>query len=205
MEKIRICVLGSGNLATALGKILALNAVILPDVDNLVQMFVQDELFEGMRLNAIINSHHVNAKYLPMLELPANLVASTDLVATAKYADIIVFVMPQQCVRETCNILLGKIKPNAMAISVVKGFMLTENGEIELITQAIERFLKIPCAVLVGVNMASEVTLDNYCEATLGYRDMKHMKLFKDLFSTPKFRVTVIDDADGVEVCGYLK
>ncbi|XP_061388947.1 glycerol-3-phosphate dehydrogenase [NAD(+)], cytoplasmic-like [Musca vetustissima] len=150
--------------------------------------------------------------------LNTNLVACTDLVETAKYADIIVFVMPKQFIEDFCKTLLGKIKPNAMAISVIKGFVVNAadgdtngtngaggNGGIQLISQTIMKYLKIPCAVLMGVNLASELTLNRYCEATLGCRDMKHSKLLKDLFSTPKFRVTVIDDADCVEVCGYLK
>ncbi|XP_075144669.1 glycerol-3-phosphate dehydrogenase [NAD(+)], cytoplasmic-like [Haematobia irritans] len=205
MEKTSICVIGSGNLGTAIGKILAENAAILTDVEDSVNLFVYDELFEGIRLSEIINTHHVNAKYLPMLQLPENLIACTDLVETAKYADIIVFAMPQHLIEDFCQTLLGKIKPNAMAISIIKGFTINENGGIELISQTIMKFLKIPCAVLMGVNMASEVTLNKYCEATLGCRDMKNSKLFKDLFSTPNFRVTVIDDADCVEVCGYLK
>ncbi|XP_073820769.1 glycerol-3-phosphate dehydrogenase [NAD(+)], cytoplasmic-like [Musca autumnalis] len=210
MEKIQICVIGSGNLGTALGKILAENAPSLDDVEERVNMFVYDELFEGVRLSELINTHHINAKYLPQLQLPSNLVACTDLVETAKYAEIIVFAMPKQFIEDFCKTLLGKIKPNAMAISVIKGFVDKNldaggNGGIELISQTIMKYLKIPCAVLMAVNLASELTLNRYCEATLGCRDMKHSKLLRDLFSTANFRVTVIDDADCVEVCGYLK
>ncbi|XP_058985617.1 glycerol-3-phosphate dehydrogenase [NAD(+)], cytoplasmic-like [Musca domestica] len=215
MEKIHVCIIGSGNLGTALGKILAENAAALSDFEERVNMFVYDELFDGIRLSDLINSHHINEKYLPQIQLPDNLVACTDLVETAKYADIIVFVMPKQFIEDFCKTLLGKIKPNAMAISVIKGFVLNEGDDnggevasgsgIQLISQTIMKYLKIPCAVLMGVNLASELTLNRYCEATLGCRDMKHSKMLKDLFSTPNFRVIVIDDADAVEVCGYLK
>lgn len=231
-----------------MGKILAENAAALSDVEERVNMFVYDELFDGIRLSDLINSHHINEKYLPQIQLPDNLVSCTDLVETAKYSDIIVFVMPKQFIEDFCKTLLGKIKPNAMAISVIKGFVLNEGDDnggevgsgsgIQLISQTIMKYLKvkyevfakgivsvcflffwnlhillwvlffiskIPCAVLMGVNLASELTLNRYCEATLGCRDMKHSKLLKDLFSTPNFRVIVIDDADAVEVCGYLK
>uniref|UniRef100_A0A1I8Q749 Glycerol-3-phosphate dehydrogenase [NAD(+)] n=1 Tax=Stomoxys calcitrans TaxID=35570 RepID=A0A1I8Q749_STOCA len=205
MKKISICVIGSGSLATSLAKILAHNAVLLPHVEDRVNIFVYDELYNDVPLGDIINSRHVNEKYLPMIELPENLVACIDMVETAKLADVIVFAIPRHCILVTCNILMGKIKPNAMAISVIEGFSLKENGEIQLISQEIVKSLKIPCGVLMSVNLANEVALDRYCEATLGCRDLKNIKLYKDLFSAPKFRLTVIDDVECVEVCGFLK
>lgn len=34
---------------------------------------------------------------------------------------------------------------------------------------------------------------------------MKNGLLFKELLQTPNFRITVVDDADTVELCGALK
>lgn len=34
---------------------------------------------------------------------------------------------------------------------------------------------------------------------------MENGQLFKELLQTPNFRITVVDDADTVELCGALK
>ncbi|XP_061389259.1 glycerol-3-phosphate dehydrogenase [NAD(+)], cytoplasmic-like, partial [Musca vetustissima] len=137
----------------AVGKIVVENAATLQDVEDHVNMFVYDEFFDGVRLRELINNHHIIAKYLPLLKLPSHLVACTDLVETAKYADIIVFVIPKQFIEEFCKTLLGKIKSNTVVIkgSVVNATVdadanrangVGDNGGIQLISKTIGKFLK---------------------------------------------------------------
>jgi glycerol-3-phosphate dehydrogenase len=42
-----------------------------------------------------------------------------------------------------------------------QGFDIAEGGGIDLISHIITRCLKIPCAVLMGANIASEVSIIN--------------------------------------------
>lgn len=100
---------------------------------------------------------------------------------------------------------MGKIKPNAVALSLIKGFDVAEGGGIELISHIITRHLKIPCSVLMGANLANEVAEGNFCETTIGCRDMKLAPVLRDLMQAHYFRVVVVDDVDAVEVCGALK
>lgn len=64
---------------------------------------------------------------------------------------------------------------------------------------------QIPCAVLMGANLANEVAEGNFCETTIGCTDKKYGKVLRDLFQANHFRVVVVEDADAVEVCGALK
>ena len=48
-------------------------------------------------MTEVINSTHINKKYLPGIELPDNVVAVPDLVEAVKDATALVFVMPHQC------------------------------------------------------------------------------------------------------------
>lgn len=47
-------------------------------------------------------------------------VAVPDVVDAAKDADILIFVVPHQFIRNLCSTLLGKIKPTAAALSLIK-------------------------------------------------------------------------------------
>lgn len=50
------------------------NAAKLPEFDNVVNMWVFEELIGGKKLTEIINTDHENVKYLPGHKLPANVV-----------------------------------------------------------------------------------------------------------------------------------
>lgn len=113
--------------------------------------------------------------------------------------------MPHQFVPNQCKALFGKIKPNAIAISLIKGFDKAEGGGIDLISHIITRHLNVSCSVLMGANLANEVADGQFCETTIGCRDPKYAKVLRNLFQAEHFRVVVVDDADAVEICGALK
>uniref|UniRef100_A0A0K8TP17 Glycerol-3-phosphate dehydrogenase [NAD(+)] n=1 Tax=Tabanus bromius TaxID=304241 RepID=A0A0K8TP17_TABBR len=204
-DKVKVCIVGSGNWGSAIAKIVGANAAKLPQYDERVTMYVYEEMIEGKKLTEIINTTHENVKYLPGHKLPPNVVAVPDIVEAAKDADILIFVVPHQFIRNFCGSLLGKIKPTATAISLIKGFDVAEGGGIDLISHIITRHLKIPCSVLMGANLANEVAEEKFCETTIGCRDMKLAPILRDLFQAHHFRVVVVDDVDAVEVCGALK
>lgn len=49
-----------------------------------------------------------------------------------------------------------------------KGFAQGDGTNIKLISKIIEEKLKIPCAVLMGANLANEVAEEHFCETTIG-------------------------------------
>lgn len=204
-DKINVCIVGSGNWGSAIAKIVGTNCAKLPEFEERVTMYVYEEMVDGQKLTEIINTKHENVKYLPGRKLPVNVVAVPDLIDAAKNADILIFVVPHQFIPNFCKTLLGKIKPDAIAISLIKGFDKAEGGGIDLISHIITRHLKIPCNVLMGANLANEVADEKFCETTIGCRDSKYAKTLRDLFQSDNFRVVVVDDADAVEVCGALK
>lgn len=97
------------------------------------------------------------------------------------------------------------MKPTAIGLSLIKGFDVAEGGGMELISHIITKHLNIPCAVLMGANLANEVAEEKFCETTIGCKDKKMAPILRDLFQTPNFRVVVSDDVDAVEICGALK
>ncbi|CAD5121559.1 DgyrCDS10058 [Dimorphilus gyrociliatus] len=204
MSPKKVCIVGSGNWGMVIAKIIGNNVQNTKDFETSVSMYVFEEMVEGRKLTEIINTDHENTKYLPGHKVPANVVAIPDVIEAASDADVLVFVLPHQFMKNICKTLKGKVKESAVGITLIKGLDITEAG-LDLISNMIRRELSIPCAVLMGANIASEVARENYCEATIGCKDKDIGNTFKDLMQTPYFRIVVVEDEATVELCGALK
>jgi len=160
---------------------------------------------EGRKLTEIINTDHENVKYLPGRPLPHNVVAVPDIETAAADADYLIFVLPHQFIKRACAPLVGKLKPDAAGLSLVKGFAILPGGGIKLISKLISEEMGLPVSVLMGANLANEVADEKFCETTIGAEDPVVGSDLKLLFQTDNFRVTVVADAAIVEICGALK
>ena len=69
----------------------------------------------------------------------------------------------------------------------------------------VKNLLKIDCCVVMGANLANEVANENFCEATIGIKNVNEGVLLKEALQTPYFRICVVKDAEVVESCGALK
>ncbi|XP_074157577.1 glycerol-3-phosphate dehydrogenase [NAD(+)], cytoplasmic-like [Sminthopsis crassicaudata] len=98
----------------------------------------------------------------------------------------------------------GHLKPGAFGISLVKGIHESP-GTLRLTSDIIQEMLDIEMSVLMGANIANEVAEEKFCEATIGCTNPKHGKIFKELFETTNFRMTIVEDYETVELCGALK
>uniref|UniRef100_A0A673L2B7 Glycerol-3-phosphate dehydrogenase [NAD(+)] n=1 Tax=Sinocyclocheilus rhinocerous TaxID=307959 RepID=A0A673L2B7_9TELE len=162
--------------------------------DSTVNMWVFEETVNGRKLTEIINTDHENVKYLPGHKLPENVVAVPDLLDAAKSADILLFVIPHQKVAKITR------QSHLKQIGVDEG----PDG-LKLIAEVIHEKLGIKMSVLMGANIANEVADEKFCETTIGCRDQAQGALLKELMQMHHFRVTVVQEADVVEICGALK
>jgi glycerol-3-phosphate dehydrogenase (NAD+) len=80
----------------------------------------EETLDDGQKLTEVINKKHENVKYLPDHKLPENVIAVPDLSEAVKDADVLIFVMPHQYVKKTCEELKDKIKKDAFALTLIK-------------------------------------------------------------------------------------
>ncbi|KAI4881355.1 hypothetical protein NFI96_015591 [Prochilodus magdalenae] len=227
----RICIIGSGNWGSAIAKIVGANAAKHDTFDTTVNMWVFEEMVDGRKLTEIINTQHENVKYLPGHKLPPNVVAVPDVVEAVKGADILIFVIPHQFVNRTCDTIKGHIKQDAVGMSLIKASSPAQHSHpdrdlnpsllhvvvvpwqgvdegpdgLKLISDVIKEKLGITMTVLMGANLANEVAQEKFCETTIGCKSKEHGPLLKKLMQTTNFRVTVVEEADVVEICGALK
>uniref|UniRef100_A0A8C4QAZ4 Glycerol-3-phosphate dehydrogenase [NAD(+)] n=1 Tax=Eptatretus burgeri TaxID=7764 RepID=A0A8C4QAZ4_EPTBU len=138
-------------------------------------------------------------EFLLALEL-----AVADLLETVTGADILVFVVPHQFIRNICKQLKDHLTPTTIGVSLIKGIDEGPSG-LKLISDIIREELSIDMSVLMGANIASEVADGKFCETTIGSKNKQNGMLLKNLMQTPNFRIAVVEDADTVEICGALK
>ncbi|CAI2172048.1 18715_t:CDS:2 [Funneliformis geosporum] len=190
----KVAVIGSGNWGTAIARIVGGNVLQLKGFDHDVKMWVFEEKIGERKLTELINEKHENVKYLPGYKIPDNVKAVPDLFETIKDATILIFVIPHQ----------GKVHTKAKAITLIKGFDTSDTG-IRPMSEVIHEALNVPVCTLSGANIANEIAEEKFSETTIGYRNRQEGELFKRLFETKYYRVGIIDDVVGVELCGALK
>uniref|UniRef100_A0A6I8SC15 Glycerol-3-phosphate dehydrogenase [NAD(+)] n=1 Tax=Xenopus tropicalis TaxID=8364 RepID=A0A6I8SC15_XENTR len=189
---------------SAVAKIIGHNVKNLKKFASTVNMWVFEENINGRKLTEIINTEHENVKYLPGYKLPENVVAVPNLSDAVKDADLLIFVIPHQFIHKICQEISGKVHRNALGITLIKGIDEGPEG-LRLISDIIREKMDIDVSVLMGANIANEVAAEKFCETTIGSKNKEHGLLFKELLQTPNFRITVVEDADTVELCGALK
>ncbi|XP_068791605.1 glycerol-3-phosphate dehydrogenase 1-like protein isoform X2 [Struthio camelus] len=201
---LKVCIVGSGNWGSAVAKIIGNNVKKLQKFASTVKMWVFEENINGKKLTDIINNEHENVKYLPGYKLPDNVVAVPNLNEAVQDADLLVFVIPHQFIHKICDEITGRVPKKALGITLIKGIDEGPEG-LKLISDIIREKVEIDISVLMGANIANEVAAEKFCETTIGSKILQNGLLFKELLQTPNFRITVVDDADTVELCGALK
>ncbi|CBI17717.3 hypothetical protein VitviT2T_022346 [Vitis vinifera] len=206
LHKSKVTVVGSGNWGSVAAKLIASNTLKLSSFHDEVRMWVYEEILpSGEKLSEVINQNNENVKYLPGIKLGKNVVADPDLEHAVKDATMLVFVTPHQFMEGICKRLVGKIRGDAEAISLIKGMEVKMEGPC-MISTLITDLLGINCCVLMGANIANEIAVEKFSEATVGYRENRDIaERWVRLFSTPYFMVSAVQDVEGVELCGTLK
>jgi len=156
------------------------------------------------KLTQIINRLNENVKYLQGVKLSSNIIAEPNLEKTVQGASLLVFVTPHQFTAGVCGQLRGKISENARAISLTKGMEIDEEG-FQLMSGLIKKELKIDCSVLMGANIANEIAMERFSEATIGYSIKENGEIFRLLFDAPYLQIRTVDDVPGPEMYGTLK
>jgi len=206
--KKRVCLLGSGNWGSAVAKILGTNAAKYDSFETEVRMWVYEEEVEvdgeKRKLTEVINQRHENIKYLPGIALPENIIAEPDVKKAAEGAHILVWVLPHQFVGRTAAGIKDVVAEGCVSCSLVKGGIDIKPEGMELCSEVIVKEFNHPVSVLMGANLANEVALGQFAEATLGCTDAMGPTL-QTLFDTPTFRVRQVHAVEAVELCGAVK
>ena len=194
---MKIAVLGSGSWGTALGQVLAENG------HEVVLWGREDHIADE------INQAHTNSHFLPGINLPATIVATTDLKAALHQAAVLLFVLPPKAIRSVARQVasyLNQSDAQPLLVHATKGL---EQGTHLRVSQMIEE--EIPrqdyqdLVVLSGPSHAEEVARHDLTTVTAACPNLQAAEKVQALFKNHYFRIYTNTDVIGVEMGAALK
>lgn len=185
-----IAVIGAGSWGTTLACLLAEKGY-----DTSLWVFEKDLADE-------INLTGKNNLYLPDVDLPSGLKATSDISDAVQNARYIVNVVPTQFTRSVFTEMVKYISTDALIISASKGI---EQKSLLTVSSILKEISNRRIAVLSGPSFAKEVIKKFPTAVTLASEDSSDGLLLQEIFNTSYFRVYTHSDILGVELGGALK
>ncbi|MGD3108105.1 NAD(P)H-dependent glycerol-3-phosphate dehydrogenase [Streptomyces sp. YGL11-2] len=189
----RCAVFGTGSWGTAF-------AMVLADAGCEVTLW-------GRRAALVdaINNGRTNPDYLPGVELPAGVRATTDPAEAARGADFTVLAVPSQTLRANLAEWAPLLPSDTVLVSLMKG---VELGTAKRMSEVIEEVAKVPAervAVLTGPNLAKEVAARQPAAAVVACADEAVARRLQTACHTSYFRPYTNTDVVGCELGGAVK
>lgn len=151
-----------------------------------------------------INRDHFN-HYLPGVELPSNIQATTDMEEAVRDAEAVIIVSPSSAVRQVASQLKPYWREGVLVIHAVKGFEVETLKRPSTIISEELGCEEGEIVVLSGPSHAEEVV--KKCPTTVVVASLNEQAAMRaqDLFMNAYFRVYTNRDMVGVELAGALK
>jgi glycerol-3-phosphate dehydrogenase (NAD(P)+) len=153
-----------------------------------------------------INVSRANPDYLPDLQLPPLLTATSDLAGAVDGTEAVIMAVPSHGFREVFARLAPTLSPTIPIVSLTKGI---EQGSLATMTEVIAAVAPDHAPELIGVmsgpNLASEVAAGQPTATVIAMTDPGAALELQQLFMGPTFRVYTNEDVVGCELAGALK
>ena len=189
----RVAVLGAGSWGTTFAKILA-------DGGSSVALWARRP-----ELAREISQSNRNSDYLPGINLPRNVWASSRLPEVLDGAEQVYLSVPSQSLRENLRIVRELIPDDALVVSLMKG---VEKGTGSRMSEVIRQELAVGgdrVAVASGPNLALEIAKEQPTAAVVSSESLETATTVAMTATNPYFRSFVNTDVIGTEFGGVLK
>ena len=143
-----------------------------------------------------------NRKFLPGIHLPDGVKVRSELEAALDGAEVVLFVVPSQAVREVAIRVRGA-GGSSVPVIASKGL---EQGSMRRLSEVVTEALGDPApVVLTGPSHAEEVSVGIPTSVVVASADAARARMVQVLCSTSRFRVYTNADVVGCETAAALK
>ena len=192
-SKKKVAVFSAGSWGTAF-------SLVLADAGNDVTLWARrDDVVEA------INERRENTDYLPGIELPPSISASTDPEQVAADADVVVLTVPSQSLRENLTAWAPIIPEKATMVSLMKGVELGTLMRMSEVIQEVTDASAQRIAVISGPNLAREIARREPAASVVACLDEDRAKELQAITHGPSFRPYTSVDVLGCEIGGAYK
>ena len=190
-ERPTLAVLGAGSWGTALAALTARNGVP-------TRLWGRDA-----KALAAMTETGQNQRYLPDIQLPAELRFESDLAAALRGAGVVLIVVPSHAFAAMLDEIAPLLEPGAAIAWATKGF---EPGTGRFLHELVAE--KLPgraAAVVTGPSFAKEVALGLPSAVTVHSDDEAFAQQLASMLHAPNFRAYSGGDVLGAELGGAMK
>jgi glycerol-3-phosphate dehydrogenase (NAD(P)+) len=152
-----------------------------------------------------INVRHENPRYLPGIELPRTLTATTDPGAALDGADLVVLAVPAQTLRDGLTAWAPLIPGQALLVSLMKGIELGSRKRMSEVIMETAGAAQSRVAVVSGPNLAREIAERQVAASVVACSDELSARMLQRACHTGYFRPYSNTDVLGCELGGTVK
>jgi glycerol-3-phosphate dehydrogenase (NAD(P)+) len=189
-----VALVGAGSWGTAV-------AVLVADNGADVRLWCRRK-----ELAETINATRCNHAYLPRVELPQSVVATSDLAEAVSGARLVMVAVPSHAFRDVFGAAVAALAPGVTILSLAKGI---EQGSLrrmtEVVAEELPRLERGRVGVLSGPNLASEVAARRPAASVVAMADDQEAQAVQKSLMTAYFRVYTNPDVVGCELAGAQK
>ncbi|MBW0116884.1 NAD(P)H-dependent glycerol-3-phosphate dehydrogenase [Pseudonocardia abyssalis] len=189
----RVAVLGAGSWGTAFAKVLA-------DAGREVSLWARRP-----EVAAAINDRHLNPDYLPGVELPGLLTATTNAAFALDGVDAVVLAVPSQTLRANLAGWRDLLPRGATLVSLAKGVELGTLKRMSEVVVEVAGVTPDQVAVVSGPNLAREIAAEEPTATVIACSDHDRAVALQHACTTGYFRSYTNTDVVGCELGGAGK
>lgn len=189
----KITVMGSGSWGTAF-------ALVLADAGHDITMWSRRDA-----VAAAINDDRENSDYLPGIEIPEQISATSDAAAALKDSEVVILAVPSQTLRQNLGDWGDAIDPDAVLVSLMKGIEVGTHRRMSEVIAEVTGAGSDRIAVVSGPNLAKEIARREPAASVVACADEAVAERLQELMHTRTFRPYTNVDVVGCELAGTTK
>ncbi|MFH1292363.1 MAG: NAD(P)H-dependent glycerol-3-phosphate dehydrogenase [bacterium] len=195
-NKIKVAVLGAGNMGTAMAQVIAKNGF---------QVSLWNHAGDLKPLEQI-KKYGENKKYLPKVKLSGRIRPEPDMAMALDRVEIVFFVVPSSFMESVVKQAKEFLSAKTICVDVSKGIDEKSLGIIpDIIKKNLSLNMRGLVATVSGPAIANDMARAGFTAMNVASKSKVSIKVIKQVLENDQLKLLATDDIVGIEVTGSFK